>query len=58
MAHPWHIRCSTEMFVEIQKVDFTTWCFGSPAFGQVRPNSVRDAEALAEALCCQVYPAR
>jgi hypothetical protein len=43
MAHPWHIHCSTERFVEGRRSAVTS-SFGSSAFGQVRLYSVRDAE--------------
>jgi hypothetical protein len=46
MAHPWHIRCSTNMFAGIRK-RYLTGCFGSPPFVQIRHTSVRDAVVAA-----------
>jgi hypothetical protein len=44
MAHPWHIRCSTNMFAGIRK-RYLICCFGSPPFVQIRHTSVREAQA-------------
>jgi hypothetical protein len=44
MAHPWHIHCSTERFVEGQRPAVTS-SFGSPAFHQVHLYRVREAQA-------------